>query len=194
MTQDRSCLIVRTTRLRPRVRLITVGGEIDLTTTPELVSALTCVGDASADVVVDLGVVTFLGACGVGVLAEARGRALSAGTPFRVAADESTVAGRTLACCGWAGDRPGHGAATGGSTTVDSTTTGSTTGGHPATESVRALVREMARQRDRVAASLERHHLGPGPRCGVCAVLTTGRRLRMSPTAVRCHDHLVSRA
>lgn len=198
MTQDRSCLIVRTTRLRPRVRLITVGGEIDLTTTPELVSALTCVGDASADVVVDLGVVTFLGACGVGVLAEARGRALSAGTPFRVAADESTVAGRTLACCGWAGDRPGHGATTEPTATeptaAESTTADSTTRGHPATEPVRALVREMARQRDRVAASLERHHLGPGPRCGVCAVLTTGRRLRMSPTAVRCHDHLVSRA
>ncbi|WP_165438423.1 STAS domain-containing protein [Pseudonocardia sediminis] len=178
MTQDRSCLIVRTTRLRPHIRLVTVGGEIDLATTPDLAAALTGVADpvTPGEAVIDLGAVTFLGACGVGVLAEARGRASAAGTPVWIAAERGTVAARSLACCGWADDGPGRG--------VVSAADG------PGW----AFAEEMRQERARVTASLDHLTLGPHRRCGVCAVRTAGRRLRISAPAVRCHDHLVSPA
>ncbi|GHF32384.1 anti-sigma B factor antagonist [Amycolatopsis bartoniae] len=81
-------------------RVVTVGGELDLCTAPQLSQALQAqLDEAARTVVVDLGEVSFLGAAGLAALARAQADAQRRGIGFRVLAEASPVR-RYLALAG----------------------------------------------------------------------------------------------
>jgi anti-sigma B factor antagonist len=66
--------------------IVTVAGEIDIATAPQLRAQLYAVTASGRPVIVDLTAVTFLGAAGLGVLATAAARATAHGGKLHVAA------------------------------------------------------------------------------------------------------------
>jgi anti-anti-sigma factor len=83
---DEPLLTTRHTWYRPDLLVVSVRGEIDLLTAPQLARALE--GDLPALVVVDLSRVTFLTAAGIGVLIEAARRAGAVGHRLGVVAHD----------------------------------------------------------------------------------------------------------
>lgn len=80
--------------------VLRVSGEIDEVSAVDLRSALAKhTGDSSQGLVVDLSAVTFLPSLAVGVLANAREKALAAGVPFEMVASDGSIAQRVLAVC-----------------------------------------------------------------------------------------------
>jgi anti-anti-sigma factor len=89
-----------------RLRIVTVRGDVDLTTRSDLISALLA-AVAMPDggrVLVDLTEVTFFGADGFAALTQARHRALASGASLHTAASPDTPAGRVLDSLDWAHD------------------------------------------------------------------------------------------
>ena len=70
------------------VRVVAVGGEVDMATAPQLDAALATV---DGDVVVDLAAVTFLDSSGIGVLVKAAQRSSAAGHVLRTRAERDNV-------------------------------------------------------------------------------------------------------
>jgi anti-sigma B factor antagonist len=71
--------------------LVSVAGEVDLATSPELRAALDAAIAASSQLVLDLSQVTFLDSTGLGVLVQAHQRALEDGSQLRLVVVESNV-------------------------------------------------------------------------------------------------------
>ena len=71
--------------------LITVAGEIDITTVPQLRGQLTLLAAGGGPVIADLTDVTFIDAAGLGVLAAAAGKAAASGGSLHVVADRYQV-------------------------------------------------------------------------------------------------------
>lgn len=72
--------------------VVAVHGEVDMATAPGLSRCLgERIEEASEAVVIDLGHVTFLGASGLAVLADAHSRAADRGLEFRVLAEEGPI-------------------------------------------------------------------------------------------------------
>lgn len=82
---ERPSLTTRRTRYRDDLYVVTVDGEVDLTTAPGLAEALG--GDIPPVLVVDLTRVTFLSAAGLRVLIAAAGHALEHGCCLGLVAD-----------------------------------------------------------------------------------------------------------
>ncbi|ODU12192.1 MAG: hypothetical protein ABT15_27575 [Pseudonocardia sp. SCN 73-27] len=80
-------MTVSVVRPEPGTVVVTVGGEVDMLTSPQLRSALVDhIGDDSVElVVVDLDGVTFLGTSGLAALIEVREAAHAAGVGLRLA-------------------------------------------------------------------------------------------------------------
>ncbi|MBN9109209.1 MAG: STAS domain-containing protein [Pseudonocardia sp.] len=80
-------ITVSVVRPEPGTVVVTVGGEVDMLTSPQLRSALVDhIGDDSVElVVVDLDGVTFLGTSGLAALIEVREAAHAAGVGLRLA-------------------------------------------------------------------------------------------------------------
>jgi anti-sigma B factor antagonist len=71
--------------------VLSVTGEVDLATSPELQNALDTALEGSTEVVIDLSQVTFLDSTGLGVLVRAHRRAGEQGARLRLVVTESTV-------------------------------------------------------------------------------------------------------
>ena len=67
--------------------LVTVSGDIDISTTDQLRERLTALAASGCPLIIDLNPVTFIGACGLGVLALAASRASAHGGTLHVASD-----------------------------------------------------------------------------------------------------------
>jgi anti-anti-sigma factor len=79
----KEALIIRA-RHQPGYVLITVAGEIDIATAPQLRERLTALAASGRPLVVDLAQVSFLDAAGLGVLAGTAHRARARGTSLHV--------------------------------------------------------------------------------------------------------------
>lgn len=71
----------------PGHTLVTVSGDIDISTAGQLRERLTALAASGCPLVIDLDPVTFIGAAGLGVLALAASRATAHGGTLRVASD-----------------------------------------------------------------------------------------------------------
>jgi anti-sigma B factor antagonist len=71
--------------------VVSVSGEVDLATSPELRDALNAALEASTQVVIDLSQVSFLDSTGLGVLVQAHQRAEAEGASLRLVVTESSV-------------------------------------------------------------------------------------------------------
>lgn len=71
--------------------LVTVSGDIDISTTDLLRERLTALAASGCPLVVDLNPVTFIGASGLGVLALAASRAAAHGGTLHVASDRYQI-------------------------------------------------------------------------------------------------------
>ena len=71
----------------PGRTLVTVSGDIDISTAGQLRERLTALAADGCPLVIDLNPVTFIGAAGLGVLALAASRATAHGGTLRVASD-----------------------------------------------------------------------------------------------------------
>ena len=71
--------------------LVTVAGEIDITTAPQLRGQLTLLAAGGRPVIADLTEVTFIDAAGLGVLAAAAGKAAASGGSLHVVSDRYQV-------------------------------------------------------------------------------------------------------
>jgi anti-sigma B factor antagonist len=71
----------------PRRTLVTVSGDIDISTADQLRERLTALVASGRPLVIDLNPVTFIGATGLGVLAVAASRATAHGGTLHVASD-----------------------------------------------------------------------------------------------------------
>jgi anti-sigma B factor antagonist len=67
--------------------LVTVSGDIDISTTDQLRERLTALAASRCPLIIDLNPVTFIGASGLGVLALAASRASAHGGTLHVASD-----------------------------------------------------------------------------------------------------------
>ena len=67
--------------------LVTVSGDIDISTTDQLRERLTALAASGCPLIIDLNPVTFIGATGLGVLALAASRASAHGGTLHVASD-----------------------------------------------------------------------------------------------------------
>ncbi|SHL51217.1 anti-sigma B factor antagonist [Pseudonocardia thermophila] len=66
------------------LRIVTIGGEVDMLTSPQLRSAILAELSAASVLVLDLEGITFLGTSGLAVLVEVRDAARAAGVPLRL--------------------------------------------------------------------------------------------------------------
>jgi anti-sigma B factor antagonist len=71
--------------------LVTVSGDIDISTTDQLRECLTALAASGCPLVVDLNPVTFIGAAGLGVLALAASRATAHGGTLQVVSDRYQI-------------------------------------------------------------------------------------------------------
>ncbi|MBP2372057.1 STAS domain-containing protein [Pseudonocardia parietis] len=106
MTEVSARLTVVATRPDRCTTMVTVCGDVDLTTAPVLTTALRAmvVTPAGGHAVVDLNSVSFLAACGVEALTMARDHAATSGTTLVTTAAPDSAVGRALAVLGWVHD------------------------------------------------------------------------------------------
>ena len=76
--------------------IVSVGGEIDMTTGPELVGAVELVPDAAKQVVLDLGEVTFLDSSALNALIQCQRALLERKIEFRIAGPKDRAVRRVF--------------------------------------------------------------------------------------------------
>ncbi|PRX50377.1 anti-sigma B factor antagonist [Prauserella shujinwangii] len=96
-----SVLRLDTYQPHPSIAVVSVDGEVDLGTAPQLAARLAeQLAPPPAYLVVDLSQVAFLGAAGLNVLADAARDAAELGTPLRVVVGGQRQIRRLLRLCG----------------------------------------------------------------------------------------------
>ncbi|AHH99734.1 STAS domain-containing protein [Kutzneria viridogrisea] len=92
MTDNNNTSITLAVReVSPEVAVISIGGEVDMLTAPELREAVDRAIDSCRALVLDLNAVTFLGSAGLAVLVETSHEANRRGVPLRLVASSRTV-------------------------------------------------------------------------------------------------------